>query len=160
GNGTSFASPIIAGMAASLWQSVPEATAMEIKNAIVRSAHLYHAPNESMGYGIPDFALARQLLVAEAGSAGELAQGRLVIYPNPYADGFLHLRVNGSCGSEAEMELYDTGGKSVYSARIPLFDGEWRGEQALRVAPGAYVMRLRCPSGQVYRTTLIRSSRR
>ncbi len=160
GNGTSFASPIIAGMAASLWQSVPEATAMEVKNAIVRSAHLYHAPNDSMGYGIPDFALARQLLVAEAGSAGELAQGRLVIYPNPYADGFLHLRVNGSCGSEAEMELYDTGGKSVYSARIPLFDGEWRGEQALRVAPGAYVMRLRCPSGQVYRTTLIRSSRR
>src|SRR5690606_30934093 len=55
GNGTSFSSPVIAGMAACLWQAFPEKSNMEIFYAIEQSAHLYHNPNNAMGYGIPDF---------------------------------------------------------------------------------------------------------
>ena len=54
GNGTSFACPLIAGMAASLWSALPTATNMEIRDLIIRSCDRYHQPHEHYGYGIPD----------------------------------------------------------------------------------------------------------
>lgn len=53
-NGTSFACPIIAGMAACLWSALPDATNMEIRERIIESAHRYHFPHDQYGYGIPD----------------------------------------------------------------------------------------------------------
>jgi subtilisin family serine protease len=54
GNGTSFACPLIAGMAASLWSALPQATNMEIRELIIRSCDRYQLPHEHYGYGIPD----------------------------------------------------------------------------------------------------------
>lgn len=56
GNGTSFATPLLAGMAASLWSALPDENAMQIRERILRSAHLYpnHDAGNQMGYGIPD----------------------------------------------------------------------------------------------------------
>lgn len=53
-NGTSFACPLIAGMAASLWSALPEATNMEIRERIIRSCDRYDHPHEHYGYGIPN----------------------------------------------------------------------------------------------------------
>ena len=55
-NGTSFATPLLAGMAASLWSALPDKNAMQIRDLIIQSAHLYpsHDPNNQMGYGIPN----------------------------------------------------------------------------------------------------------
>ena len=54
GNGTSFACPLIAGMAASLWSALPTATNMEIRELIIRSCDRYQLSHEQYGYGIPD----------------------------------------------------------------------------------------------------------
>lgn len=54
GNGTSFACPLIAGMAASLWSAVPKASNMEIRERIIRSADRYTTPHEQYGYGVPN----------------------------------------------------------------------------------------------------------
>ena len=54
GNGTSFACPLIAGMAASLWSALPNATNMEIREIILRSCDRYNQPDMQLGYGIPD----------------------------------------------------------------------------------------------------------
>lgn len=61
-SGTSFSSPLIAGACATLWQAFPEATNMDIMHAVEMSAHLYTTPNDSMGYGIPNFGKAYALL--------------------------------------------------------------------------------------------------
>lgn len=61
GNGTSFACPLIAGMAASLWSALPNVTNMEIRERIIRSANRYTQPHEQYGYGIPDAWLAYQM---------------------------------------------------------------------------------------------------
>ena len=53
-NGTSFACPLIAGMAACLWSALPEASNMEIREMIIRSCDRYHQPHEQYGYGIPN----------------------------------------------------------------------------------------------------------
>ena len=54
GNGTSFACPIIAGMAACLWSAMPHATNMEIRERIIQSADRYTMPHAQYGYGIPN----------------------------------------------------------------------------------------------------------
>lgn len=53
-NGTSFACPLIAGMAASLWSALPQATNMEIREMIIRSCDRYQHPHDQYGYGIPN----------------------------------------------------------------------------------------------------------
>jgi len=55
GNGTSFSSPILAGMSACLWQSHPDMTMMEIYESIRESGSLVSDPNDLMGWGIPNF---------------------------------------------------------------------------------------------------------
>ena len=52
-NGTSFACPIIAGMAACLWSALPHATNIEIRERIIQSADRYTQPHAQYGYGIP-----------------------------------------------------------------------------------------------------------
>ena len=55
GDGTSFATPLLAGMAASLWSALPEENAMQIRERIIRSANRYANPDPTRyGYGIPD----------------------------------------------------------------------------------------------------------
>ncbi len=56
GNGTSYSTPLVAGLAAALWSAMPNAPAQEIRERIICSAHLYPSsdPNNQMGYGIPD----------------------------------------------------------------------------------------------------------
>ncbi len=60
--GTSFAAPIISGLVACLWQSAPTKTALEVMDAIRKSADNYDTPNNIFGYGIPDFLKAYTLL--------------------------------------------------------------------------------------------------
>ncbi|MCR4664426.1 MAG: S8 family serine peptidase [Paludibacteraceae bacterium] len=54
GNGTSFATPMVAGMAACLWQALPHLTAMQLREKIIQSGHLYPNHDIRIGYGIPD----------------------------------------------------------------------------------------------------------
>ena len=77
-NGTSFSSPIIAGMTACLWQAHPDKTNMEVINAIIQSAHLYNTPNDQLGYGIPNYTLANALLSIE-----DETNPFFSVYPNP-----------------------------------------------------------------------------
>ena len=54
-NGTSFATPLLAGFAASLWSALPDENAMQIRSRIIRSADRYLNPDmDQYGYGIPD----------------------------------------------------------------------------------------------------------
>ena len=55
GNGTSFSTPLIAGLAATLWSALPEENAMQIRERIIRSANRYNNPDrDQYGYGIPN----------------------------------------------------------------------------------------------------------
>jgi hypothetical protein len=54
-NGTSFASPILCGMVACLWQACPTLTAKELIELVRRSGNRADCPDNIYGYGIPDF---------------------------------------------------------------------------------------------------------
>ena len=61
-DGTSFSSPLIAGMAASLWSAFPDKTNIEIFEAIERSGHQYRKADQELGNGVPNFYKAYLLL--------------------------------------------------------------------------------------------------
>ncbi len=53
-HGTSFASPIMAGLVTCLWQAHPELNNMQIIDILQRSSSQYNQPDTALGYGIPD----------------------------------------------------------------------------------------------------------
>jgi serine protease AprX len=65
GNGTSFSNPNMAGLIACLWQAFPERSNMDIIDAVQKSSHKYHSPDNFFGYGIPNFRKAYELLMAQ-----------------------------------------------------------------------------------------------
>lgn len=64
-NGTSFSAPIVTGIIACMMQRKPELNAVEIKELIDRSGHLYPYGNNYVGYGIPSCRRILQLLDGE-----------------------------------------------------------------------------------------------
>ena len=54
GNGTSYATPVMTGAVACLWSALPDKTNMEIIELIKRHASQYDAPDDELGYGIPN----------------------------------------------------------------------------------------------------------
>lgn len=96
-NGTSFSAPLVAGMAACLWQARPHATNAEIKKAIEESASRFATPDDMIGFGIPDFRLAAQLLLKPEDET--LRQSNWLAYPNPFSEN-LYLYSQTDCTSK------------------------------------------------------------
>ncbi len=109
GNGTSFSAPVLTGMAACLWQAFPQKRSMEIFHAIEQSAHRYLHPNDELGYGIPNFWHAFQLLQSSTNPIGEL---QIELFPNPCAD-YLNLVLKSNSTAEVLLEIYSADGKRV-----------------------------------------------
>lgn len=61
-NGTSFSCPVMAGAVTCLMQACPDATPLNIIEAIHRVGNNVNHPNEIYGYGIPDLFKAYELL--------------------------------------------------------------------------------------------------
>lgn len=76
-SGTSFSSPILAGMVATFWSAVPNLTAAQVIQYVKESADQYNTPDIYKGYGVPDFQLALSL------STQTFSNNSISIYPNP-----------------------------------------------------------------------------
>ncbi len=87
-NGTSFSAPLIAGLVAGFWQNYPNLTNLELVEAIKMSSTSAMVPNNEIGYGIPDFNKALQVLSVEPESA---RQSHFNVYPNPILEGKLFI---------------------------------------------------------------------
>ncbi len=59
-NGTSFSSPLVAGMVACLWQALPHKTAKQIIKLVRLAGNNQQHPDNVFGYGVPDFWKAYQ----------------------------------------------------------------------------------------------------
>ena len=62
-NGTSLASPLVAGLMACLRQAVPDATNKELMDAVRATASQAGSPDNERGYGQPNFAAAYRYLL-------------------------------------------------------------------------------------------------
>ena len=53
-NGTSFSTPIIAGLAACLWEAIPDINSFSMLDLLRETANRFQNPDSLMGYGIAD----------------------------------------------------------------------------------------------------------
>jgi serine protease AprX len=114
-SGTSFSSPVMAGMGACLLQSNPWANVKQVKMAIEQSAHRYSNPDSLLGYGIPDFEKADKYL--KVNFANNLkAQKDWMVSPNPFSD-FIFLRnLNPSRIENCRITIYSMQGVSLWES--------------------------------------------
>ncbi len=103
-NGTSFSTPIIAGMAACLWQKYPELNNMEIIHKIEESAHQYSNPDYFLGYGIPDFGKAANLINTNIVTFAETIIVK--VYPNPFSN-YINIESLQNSNEKISAELYN-----------------------------------------------------
>ena len=86
-SGTSIATPQIAGLAACLKQAHPNASNIQLINAIRQSAHRYNNPDAGTGYGVPNGRVADSLLDVMLNVKETAATiNNVSIYPNPAND--------------------------------------------------------------------------
>lgn len=74
-NGTSFACPNMAGLSAILWQGFPEVNNMRIVRALHEAGNIASAPNDRIGYGIPDLKAAFGTLLTEFATSNSTIDG-------------------------------------------------------------------------------------
>ncbi|MGE0018283.1 MAG: S8 family serine peptidase [Draconibacterium sp.] len=109
-NGTSFSSPLVAGAAASLWSAFPDASALQIKQVLEESAHLHNAPNNDVGYGIPDFQKAFFALKSLKTPSRESTKNWNA-FPNPLGETLIIQNTNAQTIDKISLSIFTTEGK-------------------------------------------------
>jgi subtilisin family serine protease len=125
GAGTSYATPLVAGMALLVRQYRPDWGPMQVRSALMGSADNASSPNSQFGWGLPDL---RKLL------------GRMLTAPKVYRHlGDLGLVLEGNLYERLDFALYTRSGRLVHRGRkeanVPkLMD-------LGPVSPGVYLLR-------------------
>lgn len=114
GNGTSYSSPLMAGLATCLWQANRQYNNMNIISYIQQSANRYLTPNDSIGYGLPDFHLAMQLMGVYPTSIAEQHNAASFLYPNP-ANTDISLYYYAPHKETIIISLYNLSGQLLHS---------------------------------------------
>ncbi|TXD64697.1 S8 family serine peptidase [Polaribacter glomeratus] len=108
-NGTSFSSPIMAGVIACFWQAFPNKTNFEIMDVIRKSADRFNTPTDQYGYGIPDFEAAyHQVLMLD-----NFKDSSIKIFPNPIKDIF-SISVDEYAAESLSIKIFNTLGQLVF----------------------------------------------
>jgi subtilisin family serine protease len=106
--GTSFSAPQLTALAAGLWEAKPEWTKDELLTSLIKSGTQYAAPDQNLGYGIPNFTGA--YYGALLGLNEEIELG-LSIYPNPLRSESLHIRFGKEL--RVTLQILDGSGRRV-----------------------------------------------
>lgn len=141
-NGTSFSSPMMAGMAACLWQALPDKTNMEIKELIETSSDSYYNTDSLTGYGTPNIYSAYQS-VTNISYQFPYNLNFELIYPNPaQTNGQLEMIVNSPSDSYSEILIIDVQGKITVMKTIELTAGKNKVtiESSLLPSAGIYTL--------------------
>jgi subtilisin family serine protease len=146
-SGTSASSPIVAGMAACLWQARPQRNNMEIVEAIRKSASQYFTPDSAYGYGIPDMIKADWMLRSPE-EIGTNPMISFTIFPNP-ANEYFYLQIYRPEQTDNEwvtLSFYDLFGNLIRQERHQI-----TGEQFVlgfsdisSLSTGLYILEITC----------------
>lgn len=112
-NGTSFSSPIMAGVIACFWEAFPNKTSSEIMDLIRNSADKFSSPLNQFGFGIPDFEVAYNRVLS-VNNFINLADAR--IFPNPVNTSFT-IKTHKDSLNDFILQLYTILGTKVFEKK-------------------------------------------
>lgn len=131
-SGTSLASPLIASLAAGIWQGFPHLSAAEVRDMLKESGTLANNPNNQMGYGIPNYNVMTTSI--------REPKSDVVLYPNPVISDKLTISTpHPSAG--VQLALYDTQGNRVLESAT--FSEDPIILDLASVRPGLYLVLIR-----------------
>lgn len=136
-NGTSFSAPLISGLIAGFWQANPDLTNMQVIDRIRKSGHRALAPNNEVGYGLPNFTRAmNKTVLATFGSVPKSFR----VFPNPVSNELVIEVKSNQVSDGLAVYLYSSTGKLLghkepkgYSQEIITFDFH-------NILPGVYII--------------------
>ena len=117
GSGTSFSAPIVTGIAGGLLQAFPNKTNNEIADAIRASGTQSLNPDHEMGFGIPNFQIAFDILNHHENNPD--VEDALLIFPNPTKDDLVTVKVNETnLGLKSQILLTSIEGRILFDTEI------------------------------------------
>jgi len=138
-NGTSFSTPMVAGLAAGFWQAFPDFTNIEVIEYLKMTASQATAPDTLIGYGIPDFMSAfNQARINE----GDI-EDKFVVFPNPVTNKRIVYIYTEQANeiTEANLSFYDLKGCQISSKTIELSGkNEMLEVDVSFLVPGTYLL--------------------
>ncbi len=116
-SGTSFSSPVMAGMGACLLQANPYANVKQVKMAIEQSAHQYNQPDSLLGYGIPDFQKA-DIILKNTGIRTMGNSSDWIVSPNPFSDYIFIRNLNPVSGDNCHISICNLQGVCLWQSNL------------------------------------------
>lgn len=146
--GTSFSSPILAGMIGSLRQALPDVEPQTLIRRLEHSASQFQNPDTKMGYGIPDFLQVFQDYSGAAFLLKRAEPATAVYWPTLIAAGFAPHVFIDEVNLNIETELYSAYGQLIEQERFELTINErsnwhYSPKNWDALAPGSYILYIR-----------------
>ena len=138
GNGTSYATPVMAGMMACLLQLYKSTDQNPSINnffqSVIKSGNLYSNPTAQMGYGIPDFAVAINNLSVLNGLQNISTHNFVVAYNNTTQNLIVRFSDNNHLNNST-LKIYSITGQNIYNHAISSYCTEIKSDKLI---PGIY----------------------
>ena len=150
-NGTSFSSPLVAGLAIGVLGAYPELTAQELRSVILQSSDLYDTPNNGLGYGIPSFVGIDNIVNLQA----TFEPLDIKVFPNPATEGVVRIALGeGLEGNMLSISVRDHNGR-VYMKKALESDQQTVSLDLEGFVPGVYLVLIASESGFATKKLLI-----
>jgi serine protease AprX len=146
GNGTSYSTPLMAGLAAGLWQAYPHLTAQQVIQCLRKAGHLYQTPTAQLGYGVPTFEKAAAIAQSDypITSLCCAAYDVVLLYPNPVADGEslnLYFQLFKTI-QPIDIQIIGMNGQLVWQGNINPSSQNYSFSLPSGIAPGTYLLNI------------------
>lgn len=158
-NGSSFASPVMCGAIACLWQASPNLTNWELRQLVImvssKYANIVNGTDSStintLGYGIPNLCNAYNILLGTSDITN--IEYTFAVYPNPTANSF-DVRSFDSRISDFSYLLYDLNGKIVYKSQ-QIYQTGFHCDALDELPSGTYILQI-TTRNKTYSTKIVK----
>lgn len=115
-NGTSFSAPMVAGLAAGLWQAYPQLSNIEVIEYIKMTASQSNAPDTLLGFGIANFVKAFNKVKLNESDVVE----KFIVFPNPVTHKRIIYFYTDSLVNEnkADLNFHNLNGSCIQSVDL------------------------------------------
>lgn len=142
-NGTSFASPLVAGVVCQMLQVNPDLNPEDVRRILRETASQADNPDNSLGWGIVNAREAVRAAVAVSVEQPPAHPLSAHAYPNPATD-FVFIDINAGNPSDADVSVYDVVGRRIFRSdqATPAADGLAVRIPTQSFVPGVYLYRV------------------
>jgi serine protease AprX len=146
GAGTSFSAPVISGLAACLWQKFRDLPNYEIIKVLEQSSSLYPYPNNTIGYGVPNFTVANDIITGY--HLAEISD-EITVSPDP-AGPVIFVTLPSNPGNLIQYDIYDLSGRKTSLSGVinESLITEFEIQSLDKIIPGMYILKITTQAGQ------------